>query len=354
MAVPPGETLLEVLTTRGITQRELAKRMNRPPKTISEIVKGKTAITPDTSIQLEQVFDIPAEFWNNLEANYQETKARLKNIERMKEEVNDSKQYPYGEMVKVEWLPQAKNDMEKTTNLLTFFGTTSFKNIIEKELVEGVFFRISTKKNYSKPAIVAWLRKGVINSQKINTLAFDKLRLKELLPEIRKLSLEEPSIFIPKLKEIMAQSGIAFVITPNLKNAPINGVSSWISPSKAMVQLSIRNKFADIFWFSLFHEVGHLLLHDRKQANIDIDGGKDTGKEKQKEIEADNFAQKFLIPDDLYKEFVNRAVFSKDAIFSFAKEVNIEPSIIIGRLQHDEYLPYSMFSRYRTRYEWVK
>ena len=71
-AVSPGEILLEALEERGMSQAELARRTNRPVKTINEIVRGKAAITPETAIQLELVLSVPASFWNNLEIRYRE------------------------------------------------------------------------------------------------------------------------------------------------------------------------------------------------------------------------------------------------------------------------------------------
>ena len=58
----PGQTLKDILNERGITQSELATRMGRPEKTISEIVHGKAAITAETAIQLEYVLEVPASF----------------------------------------------------------------------------------------------------------------------------------------------------------------------------------------------------------------------------------------------------------------------------------------------------
>jgi len=79
-AVPPGETLLETLEAISMSQAELAERMDRPKKTINEIIKGKAAITPETALQFERVLGISSGFWNNLERNYQETLARIKKI----------------------------------------------------------------------------------------------------------------------------------------------------------------------------------------------------------------------------------------------------------------------------------
>lgn len=79
VAIPPGEYLAEEIAARGLSQKELARRMGRPVNAINEIVNGKKAITAATALQLESVMpDIPARFWLNLETDYQLTKALIK------------------------------------------------------------------------------------------------------------------------------------------------------------------------------------------------------------------------------------------------------------------------------------
>jgi HTH-type transcriptional regulator/antitoxin HigA len=78
VAIAPGEYLAEEIEARGMTQKELARRMRRPLNAINEIVKGKKAITAETALQLENVMpEIPARFWLNLETDYQLTKALI-------------------------------------------------------------------------------------------------------------------------------------------------------------------------------------------------------------------------------------------------------------------------------------
>jgi len=69
-AVPPGEILEEILEARNIKKRDLAERCGLSAKTVSLIISGKAPITPGTAIQFERVLGVPANIWNNLEANY--------------------------------------------------------------------------------------------------------------------------------------------------------------------------------------------------------------------------------------------------------------------------------------------
>ncbi len=353
MATPPGETLAEALEERGMTQAELAKRIGRPVKTINEIIKGKTAITAETALQLEQAFSIPARFWNNLESNYRDIIARTQSDDHLNIEIKHAKQYPYREMIKWGWVPETRKQAEQTKNLLSFFGVTSLDNVVENQiLAAGSLYRISTKRKYSRPAIAAWLRRGTLLGQQIVTKDFDAEKLKNSLPELKALTLQPPQIFQQKLRNILAECGVALVLTPNLKNAPMNGVSRWLTPNKALIQLTIRHKYNDIFWFSLFHEIGHILSHEKKSFNVDF---KENVVKEEKEIEADKFAADTLIPPDLYQGIytvVKGGDFSYGPIKTFAKNIGIHSAIVVGRLQYEKILPPN-FNGLRERFDWV-
>lgn len=112
-AVPPGETLQEELTSRGMTQVELADRTGMAKKTINEIIKGKAPITPDTALKFEHVFGLPAHFWNALEQNYQETKARLAEQDRLKADLEWLRRFPVREMIKRGWLRRCQDKVHQ-------------------------------------------------------------------------------------------------------------------------------------------------------------------------------------------------------------------------------------------------
>lgn len=348
IAIHPGETLLETIEERNITQAQLAQRMGRPLKAINEIIKGKASITPETAMQLERVLGISARFWNNLEVNFQETKVRLKGQSKLRSEIREAEKYPYDQMQKWGWIPRVEEAILRVKHLLVFFGVNSLENIIEEKSIEPMSYRISKKRKYSWPAIIAWLRKGVIDAETIATEEFNSDKLKKSLDIIRRLTWESPDIFVSRLKKTLSENGVAFVITPNLKNAPVNGASRWVSPSKALIQLSIRHKYADIFWFTLFHEIAHILFHSKKITNINLDKTKE-----KKEKEADRFAANTLIPKQEYEIFVKKNDFSRDAIDKFSKKIDIHPGIVGGRLQYDKYISHR-FNTQRIRLAWVK
>ena len=82
-AIPPGETLQEVLENKGMSLAELAEKTGSSEKTISEVVRGEAKITRDIALQLERDLGIPAGFWNNLQRQYDETLARADDLQRL-------------------------------------------------------------------------------------------------------------------------------------------------------------------------------------------------------------------------------------------------------------------------------
>lgn len=353
IAIPPGETVLEAIQERGMSQVDLATRMGRTPKFVTELVGGKSSITIETALALEQVLGIPASFWLSLESNYQETLARLNEDGSLKKELPEAEKFPYSEMAKFGWVPQTKSALERARNLLSYFGVTSFDNIIERQKIStACYYRISRNHIYSFPSILAWLRKGDIESMAVETKDFDKNKLEEKLNEIKSYSLCAPGEFQSKVSSALAECGVALVMTPNLPKAPISAAARWLTKDKALIQLTIRYKFWDILWFNLFHEIGHIVLHSKKLINVDFQ--KNIDGDDEEEMQANNFAANALIPKDNFKKFRDEGNFSESKIKSFASTINIHPSIILGRLQHEKLVSYKHCAHLRPRVEWLK
>lgn len=352
-AVPPGATLQENLDWLGMTQQELADRMGRPLKIINEIIKGKRAITPDTAIQLEKVLGIPANVWLNLESNYRETLARLKEAEQAKQEIDRLSDFPYAEMARLGWVPKTSDPQQRVSHLQRFFGVDS---LLRVEEIQQVAYRRSERWKCSKGALAAWLRKGEIEAQRQfgNVRRHDPRRLRESLPEFRRLTQLDPEEFYSRLVKLCADCGIALSLVPHLRGTHVNGASMWRRLSdghRAVVVLSLRHKYEDIFWFSFFHELGHVLLHKKLlYINTDpLEGEQKSDIERQ----TDEFAAETLIPQESLVEFIRRTgrVFSSLSIKEFAGQLEISSGIVVGRLQHEGYLEHSEFNRLRRKYE---
>jgi Zn-dependent peptidase ImmA (M78 family) len=139
------------------------------------------------------------------------------------------------------------------------------------------------------------------------------------------------------------------VIEVELPKTHLSGIARWLSKDKALIQLSLRHKTNDHLWFSLFHEAGHILLHGKKAVFIDERGGDHA----ELEAEANLFASNLLIPAASYARFTSAKDFSGASVKRFAAQQGIAPGIVVGRLQHDGLIPYSMQNELKERLVWA-
>jgi len=335
-AVAPGEILHEVLEDRDMSQSELARRMGRPIKTINEIVNGKAAITPETAIQLERTLGITATFWNNLETAYREYLARERAHKELEANAAWIDAFPVKELAEHNLIDRGPSKADTLASLLRYFGMSSPRAWESHWLAPAASFRASPAFKSSPHAIAAWLRWGERVAADIDTQPFDASRLREVLVEIRGLTRREPfAQTLSDVQGLLAQAGVALVVTPEVGKTRLSGAARWLSADKAIIQLSLRHKTNDHFWFTLFHEARHLLARTRTDF-IDADVGDDGN---EAEHNADQFARDALIPPDDYTAFVSAGSFTEQAVRDFAKQQGIAPGIVVGRLQREKLLP---------------
>ncbi len=350
LAIPPGETIKEQLEYKEMTQIEFARRMGQSQRHISWLLNGKAPLSQTTALKLESVLGIPAKYWNNLEALYREDLARIQELVDMDEEASIAKEIPYNDMAKKGWVPDRRKTLDKVAELRKYFEVASLKLIPNIYENVATSFRKVDRGKASPFALTAWIHKASQDAKLIEVNQFNKRKLKSSIPRIRELSNKSPKEFQMELFEILSDCGVALVFLPHLSGTYTHGATMWPSASKAVVAISIRGKDADKFWFSLFHELGHLILHDKKHAYINYDKA---NMRDDKEFEADEFARNTLIPLKEYQYFVNHSEFSSKEVQGFAKKVGIAPGIVVGRLQFDEEIHYSQLNSLKQQYTWT-
>ena len=330
VAVHPGETIKETLEVLGFSQTDLSVGTGLSERTISEILNGKNPVTAETALKFERVLGISRIGLANMQVAYDADLLRLKEEARLQKEAKYLEKYScYLELVKLGFVKKTRDKIEKVEELLRFFSVDSLFSVRE---VLPVAFRKSNAEKVNRESLAAWLKIGKIEGQKIETEDFDGKKLKEKLPKMRALTKKDPKEYSQKLVEMCAECGIALVYTHYLKNTYVNGATRWLTPQKALIQLSLRYSYADIFWFTFFHEIGHLLRSSKKQMFVSFKDEKDIS---QIEKEADKFAQKILIPSgadyEKFKESLTPENLVKN-LLSFSKTINVDPGIVAGRL----------------------
>jgi addiction module HigA family antidote len=345
---PPGDTLLETIEALGMTQADLATRLGRPKKTVNEIIQAKAAITPETALQLEAVLGVPAGFWMNREARYRESLARYQRGKELAAAHTWTKRFPVRAMIKAGWIEECATTAEMAQALFQFFGVASVESWGSMWERLEVSFRRSAKHRGDRCAIAAWLRKGEIDGGAIECAPYQAQRFRDALQEARSLTRKPPEEFQPTLTALFAACGVAIAWIRELPDAPISGATRWLTPEKALLQVSLRYKTDDQLWFSIFHEAAHILKHPRRATFIE-DGSRDTPEER----EADDFAASSLIPSERLQVLARQSPVSCTEIEQFARTVGIAPGIVVGRLQHDGVIDYSHCNKLKRRLSWV-
>jgi len=336
-AVHPGEILEETLSARNMKKSELAERCQLSAKTISQIIGGKAPITPETAIRFERVLGVSANIWNNLDAYFRlhiAKKADRRSIQGEKGWVN---RFPVAELAKRGFISKRQTIAEMVEGLLDFFGVGSVEAWEVQFSRILVSYRRSPAFKSSKESVAAWLRIGEIMAEEMETDPFDRKKFKSALNEIRSLTIEGPDIFEPQMKELCCKAGVALVFVSEFPKTRLSGATRWLRPDKALIMLSLRHKRDDHFWFTFFHEAGHILLHGKTVIFVDEEDMDDNSAEDK----ANRFAANTLIPAHMYKAFIQRGRFYKEDILAFARAVGISPGIVVGRLQRENKIKYN-------------
>ena len=265
IATPPGATIKEQLNDRGMSQKEFAARMDMSEKHISRLINGDVQLTPETSVKLEMVLGVPAKFWNNLEAIYREKLIKAEAENAMDVDVEIAKQFPYSEMAKFGWVPKTREAKEKVVNLRMYFEVVNLSLLGSAQITRIACRRLAITEK-SDLALMAWAQEAKIRARGIQTAPINVNGLISAMPELRKMTALNPKEFCPKIKKCLADCGIALVFLPHLKGSFLQG-ASFMDGNKIVVGLTARGKYADKFWFSLFHELAHIVLGHVGQPN---------------------------------------------------------------------------------------
>jgi len=351
--IHPGETLKEVLDDREMSQKELANRINRTQKHVSQVIRGKKDISNDFAKRIEYVFGISATFWMNLQTNYDNEMNKyneLNNISdkefKILEFLKDITQY----FMNIGKIDNNSNKSQQIIELRKLLGVSELENI--PSIQSAAAYRIQDSNRVNEYVLFAWEKLCKISTENIEVEQSLNLELLEnKIPEIKKMMHLDFDNVIQKLKEIFSECGIAFTVIPSFRGAPVQGFIKKTSDNKLLMSMTNRQKYADIFWFSLFHEIGHILNDDINGKFIDFTDPELEDYDSEKERRADFFAQDTLISDDMFNSFAQNKNFSESNIIKFANEMNVPPFIVIGRLQKEKYIKYGELEYLKEKYE---
>ncbi len=343
-AVPPGETLRELMEERGMSQRDLARRTGLSPKHVNKLLQGLVPLSADVAMRLERVTGTPARFWNQREADYRSDLERVRSLRDLSVDVMWLNEFPVTDLVYRDILPAEPADKaSRVDQLLTFFGVASVAAWRDVYADLDCAFRTTKVFAAEQGALVSWLRLGELAARDIRCEPYSHKRLQETLTSLRDLTREPFSEAAQRLQEACAACGVAVVFVPELKGSRASGATRWLTPAKAIVQLSFRYRTEDHLWFTLFHELAHVLRHGKTDVWIEATSSPHS----PREVEADSFARDVLIPRG--DAGALPSLKTVEDVQGFADHLGIAPGIVVGRLQHDNHWPYAQGNQLRRR-----
>jgi len=345
-ASAPGNTVADLLSERNMSITSFASKLNTTADYVNQLIQGSVAINREISNKLEEILGPPSEFWLSRESHYREAVTRL----RASEEAW-LKELPLKDMISLGWIKADSKDLVSTC--LDYFNVqnvTAWRNKYHVEL-SMVNFRTSSSFSPKSGAVAAWIRQCEIRSESIVCQPWDRKLFRLTLKEIKELTkIKDPNVFIPKLIDLCAKCGVAVAIARTPPGCQASGATKFISNDRPLLMLSFRYLTDDHFWFTFFHEAGHLLLHDKRA--IFLEGENKNGVVTKEESEANEFAANELISKELIPQMMKVSAANKKAVVGFAMLAGVSPGIVIGQLQHYGRISHAKFNGYKRRFSW--
>lgn len=268
VAFHPGYYIADVIEDMGITQAEFATRLGTNTKTLSYLLNGQANITNDLAKKLSAMMGTSPDVWLNLQSTYDKKLIEIQQAKEFDEQAEIVKLIDYKYFVEVVGLPITKVIKEKIAYLCGWFTVSDLRIMLKPDFLVNYRTGVSDVNEKNIINSKAWIQTAINFSSRIETKPYDAEKLKAYLSELRSMTLQSPEAFLPRMKEIFAECGVAFVLLPNLKNSGVNGAVKWINDERVVLAMNNRRLDADIFWFSLFHEIRHGLQRKIKTVFI--------------------------------------------------------------------------------------
>ncbi len=323
-AVPPGESISDVIASMGMTQRDFAARLDISVQDLNCLLRGEQELSVEMAHRLERVTEVPASFWNNLESQYRTQLVRMREMEEVHTQKEWLAKIPVAELTKRGYLESSLSHVKKFEAVLRFFDVSSVSEWENTWVKPSVAARRSKCFEHNPHTAATWIRMGELAAQSMNCGPTDIKKFREAMEELRLFTTEDSSSFVPKLVDRCKDCGVALVLVPEFPRLSWSGATKWIGDT-AVIMLNLRGKRDDKFWFSFFHEAGHVILHSKQDLLIN-DGDQEDVREK----EANEFACIVLFGKDRVK-IPN--LHSKAEIKAFADSLNLSPGIVAGQYQ---------------------
>lgn len=347
----PGDTLSRLLEKQALSPRDLADRMNADVATVHGLLSGTLPISGDLSVRLARAVGGSPSFWENRQEQFDRDLDHAIQMAGNESVISWARSLPLGEMVNAGWMSRPADAKTMAKAALTFFDVSGPDEWRDRYAAFSNSFSFRTSPSFESKlgALSAWLRQGELEADTVRCAAWNPDKFRTLITDIRRLTLaKSPSYFMPRLRNLCAQAGVAIVFVKAPAGCRASGASRFIDTAKkALIILSFRFLSDDHFWFTFFHEAGHLLLHG--EHSTFIDGG--AAAESEKEADADRFAASVLIPPARQDELMNLRPTTEN-VMRFSLSVGISRGVVVGQMQHRKLIGPNQLNRLKRRYNW--
>ena len=351
----PGEILLDTLANLNMTQAELARRTGLSVKHVNQLCQGLAPISAGTAVLLQRALGVDTRIWLHLESESQAVRGLNDETARLAEQVDWLKNFPIADLKRRGCIPSSAKGVDLLREVLQFFRVAA-PSAWEQVWATPTAYRLSQSHEPQMAALASWIRIGECRAEQMHLGPYDKDSFRAALPQIRALLTSmDPAEWQTHLERICAEVGVAVVIEKEIKGARVNGMVRWLPSGNPLLMLSVRHRWADIFWFTFFHEAGHLIIHDRRRLTyVDAPAGRESAQiggataNRLAEQEADDFAGRMLLPREFDGE-IAAARTASDAR-RIAVQAGVHPGIVVGRMQHDRVVHFSQLNDLRVRF----
>ncbi len=327
IAFHPGYYIKEIVDESGLTQEDFAKRLDTTPKNLSLLVRGEQNLSIDIAVKLSRMIGTSVNYWLNLQNAYDSLIAEFKSEKELVRERIIFENFDYKFFRENYALPDFPRQKDEQIKALRSFLNVATLTVLSKKDM-SVSFRNSASGLTEANTIKANAMVQIAANMALKTKAprFNKKSFEAAVEYALTLTRNHRD-FYPLIRKAFLDAGVIFIILPNISGSKTNGATKKVG-DHIMLMVNDRRLNADSFWFTLFHEIGHIMNGD---LGISFEGERG-----DREDAADKFAENSLIPYEKYQEFIARARFDLRSIKDFANKIDRDPGIVLGRLQNDK------------------
>ncbi|WP_292228367.1 ImmA/IrrE family metallo-endopeptidase [Brevundimonas sp.] len=345
---PPGETIKDALAYKNLSLEAFCVAIGMALPSVEDLLQGDLAIDVSIADRLATTLGSNRQFWMSRETFYRARREASPLATSMTFDTF-AQQLPLKDMRSFGWFESFPGLSDRDAALAFFEDAPGVWQSSGSRVLDAVRFRTSFAHESNPAAVTAWLRQGVLQAREIECAPWDSKALEAAIPAMRALVRQkDPMVFFPKLVDICRGCGVAVVFVRTPKGCHASGATHFAEENKAVVQLSFRYRSDDHFWFTVFHELGHLILHPANRLFVE---GKDY-EPTEEEDEANRYSADVLVPEAFNDEI--QAV-GKDfkAVMRLARRIGISPGILVGQMQNRGLIRHEQLNFLKERYNWA-